>query len=240
MDFTGRLVLAVTNGAISGLVYAIWAYRNDRWPFAEDGMHAAAPESVPCRIPLPEHGPWDRVAYWDPVPTARAMTGDPGTGPWEERSPLTVPGPFYAGATLDGVNGPYQLPRHVLSADHTQEFVCRQPRTPREVDDLADVAANEPLGSYAWDGDEHWTPESVRAWWADRGTVRAWIRDELADRQGSCNDEEDLRAFEAHLDDGLEDYLRGYVFWLTEEREPLPGEELPELSDPRLPGIGQG
>ncbi|MCX4908875.1 hypothetical protein [Streptomyces sp. NBC_00878] len=63
-------------------------------------------------------------------------------------------------------------------------------------------------------------------WWAQREAIRAWIASELADDQ---NEPEALRAYAAYLDDGLEEYLRGYVFWLTEKREPPMGEPLPTL-----------
>ncbi|MFD9104548.1 hypothetical protein ACFVZN_26135 [Streptomyces virginiae] len=32
-----------------------------------------------------------------------------------------------------------------------------------------------------------------------------------------------------HIDNGLEAYLRGYLFWLDQRREPRPGEALPRL-----------
>ncbi len=80
-----------------------------------------------------------------------------------------------------------------------------------------EIAADEPFGGYAWDGDQRWTPEAVRLWWAGRESVRAWSAEELDDRPNE-------------KDDGLEDYLRGYLFWLIENREPRTDEELPTLS----------
>ncbi|NUS78575.1 MAG: hypothetical protein HOV70_20580 [Streptomyces sp.] len=80
------------------------------------------------------------------------------------------------------------------------------------------------MGGYAWDGDRHWTPRAVREWWAGRAQVHAWIESELADDQ---NEPAALRRYAAYLEDGLETYLRGYLFWLTERREPRRGEPLP-------------
>lgn len=160
------------------------------------------------------------------MPTAREFTDTVGNGRWEERSWLNVPGPFYAGETDDGLNGPYYLPEHVLSSDLHHEFVHRQQAGPREVAGLVEIAHGEPMGGYAWDGDDHWTPDAVREWWAGRGAVRAWITAELADDQ---NEPEALRRYAAYLDDGLENYLRGYLFWLIERREPRLGERLPLL-----------
>jgi hypothetical protein len=149
-----------------------------------------------------------------------------GNGRWEERSRLNVPGPFYAGETDDGLNGPYHLPEHVLSSDRRYEFVHRQPANPREVAGLVEIACEEPMGGYAWDGDEHWTPQAVRDWWDGREAIRAWIASEVEDDQ---NEPEALRRYAAYLGDGLENYLRGYLFWLLEKREPRMGEPLPTL-----------
>ncbi|MFE4393891.1 MULTISPECIES: ferredoxin [Streptomycetaceae] len=177
----------------------------------------------------PVEGPWQELAYWDPLPTARELTDSVGYGRWEQRGRLNVPGPFYAGETDSGLNGPYYLPEHVLSDDRHCEFVHRQPVNPREVAALVEIAHDEPLGGYAWDGDLHWTPQAVRDWWARRDEVRAWIADELRLGDDSRNEPDALCQYAAHLDDGLEAYLRGYLFWLTEHREPRAGEALPEL-----------
>ncbi|MFD7904640.1 ferredoxin [Kitasatospora sp. NPDC059747] len=178
---------------------------------------------------FPVDGPWDEVAYWDPVPAVRVF-GGLGDGRWEDRSRLAVPGPVYAGETDTGLNGPYYLPAAVLSGEDGCEFVHRQPVNLREVAALAEVAACEPQGGYASDGDHHWTPESVRAWWRERGAVREWIAAELALGDAGQNEEAALRAYAEHLDGGgLEAYLRGYVYWLAEGREPLLGRPLPVL-----------
>ncbi len=173
----------------------------------------------------PVVGEWQQLAYWDPLPAARTLTDAVGNGSWAARSRLGVPGPFYAGETDTGLNGPYYLPEHVLS-DDGQEFVHRQPGNPRELAGLVEVAHDETLGGYGWDGDRHWTPAAVRAWWARRAEVRAWIAAELA---ADRNDPDALRAYAAYLDGGLEAYLRGYLFWLLEGREPGLGEPLPRL-----------
>ncbi|MFI0901529.1 ferredoxin [Streptomyces sp. NPDC020983] len=174
----------------------------------------------------PVEGPWQELAYWDPLPTARRYTDTMGTGRWEERSWLNVPGPFYAGETDDGLNGPFYLPEHVLSSDRHHEFVHRQPVNPREVAALVRMANDEPLGGYAWDGDEHWTTESVRQWWSGRDAVRQWIERERCDDR---NEPHGLDSYAHYLENGLEDYLRGYLFWLAEHREPRVGEALPAL-----------
>ncbi|WP_380280779.1 ferredoxin [Kitasatospora purpeofusca] len=200
-------------------------------PFSYDAHERAlrrcAAEMRARLLRHPVEGEWQDLAYWDPLPDAWRMASGSGNGRWEQRSWLNVPGPFYAGETDTGLNGPYYLPEHILSSDEDYEFVHRQPANPREVAALLEIADGEPQGGYACDGDEHWTPEAVRAWWARRDEVRAWIAAEL---QADRNDPEPLRQYAAHLDGGgLEAYLRGYLFWLTEHREPRLGEPLPQL-----------
>ncbi len=95
MDFVGRLVQSFFGGAIGGLGYVIWAFHTHHYPFADEEF--SAPQD-PVRLPLPEHGPWDELAYWDPVPTARATTGDTGAGGADRPpSPRGVTGAAAAG-----------------------------------------------------------------------------------------------------------------------------------------------
>ncbi|MFK0223157.1 ferredoxin [Streptomyces vinaceus] len=187
--------------------------------------------------------------YWDPMPTARrlvALDGSPyatfGTpifrGEWGDRNWRNVPGPFY-GADTDCMQfGREHAPDHV-AFDEAHEFVFRQPVTERETAALVTAAGWELYNNYAWDGDEHWTVEGVRAWWRDRGRVREWAV--AAARVWSSYREDPKyvphyldaadghREFVAYIDDGLEAYLRGYLFWLDQRREPAPGEALPRL-----------
>ncbi|MBR7832116.1 hypothetical protein KDL01_02530 [Actinospica durhamensis] len=185
-----------------------------------------------------------RNAYWDPIPTARQIVAgwqrgpnelSIGTGSWEDRGWLNVPGPFYAGETDTGLNGQVYAPGLVLcGGEWGMEFVYRQPQTPAEVETLLRVAWDEPMGGYAWDGDAHWNEGSVRAWWAERARVREWIDGEVRTRAKSPAhyDRESvpaLRDFAAHLDGPLERRLRGYLFRLAEGRAPDDGARLPEL-----------
>lgn len=199
-----------------------------------------------------------KPAYWDPLPTARRLieTGSPlraetFRGVWEERNWRNVPGPFYAGETDSMALGRLDAPDHICyDDDHGGGFggvfVFRQPTDEAQVFDLLCGASLDICEGYNCDGDEHWTTGAVRAWWADRGRVRAWAVDIAADwgadthpHWGYNNDPQYLghyhdaarghRDFIAYIDDGLEAYLRGYLFWLEQRREPKPGEALPPL-----------
>ncbi|MFF9050445.1 hypothetical protein ACF09Z_04695 [Streptomyces erythrochromogenes] len=83
-----------------------------------------------------------------------------------------------------------------------------------------------------------WTAGSVRDWWRDRERVREWALTAAAERE--AEEDERYRAhhrdaaqghrdFVAPIDDGLEAYLRGYLFRLDQRREPRPDEPLPRL-----------
>ncbi|MFE2880206.1 ferredoxin [Streptomyces roseus] len=193
------------------------------------------------------------MTYWDPIPTLRACAeGEPlpglaqwvpvysaswGAWPdaWQERNWRNVPGPFYGAVTDTCWVGRGVAPDHILYDDeHGQEFVYRQPRTPEETHRIMAAAWQDPMAGFECDGDAHWTPELVRDWWRDRGRVRAWA--DTLDRTWSVSQDEDrreaaggARAYVAHIDHGLGDYLRGYLFWLQEARPARPGEGLPGL-----------
>ncbi|MET9618327.1 ferredoxin [Kitasatospora indigofera] len=177
----------------------------------------------------PEASDPAEVAYWNPLQLIGSPAREVGEGRWGDRSRLNVPGPFYGGATDSGGSGPECAPAHVLHGDEGTEFVYRQPVNPEQLAELEEAFGEELFHGYAGDGDEHWTPDAVREWWAGRAGVRRWIEEDLAGRGGGDNERESLLAFAGYLDDGLEDYLRGYLFWLAEGREPKLGEPLPSL-----------
>ncbi|MFG2482198.1 ferredoxin [Streptomyces virginiae] len=183
-----------------------------------------------------------KPAYWDPVPYVRRLV-TPATsrfpvfsGVWAERNRRNVPGPFY-GADTDCMElGRWEAPRHI-AYDGDHEFVYRQPVDAFEVEALLSAAQVELYSGYGWNGDDHWTVEAVRDWWRDRGWVREWAVAAAAERDAGDPEyrahhqdaARGLRDFVAYIDDGLEAYLRGYLFWLERRREPQPGEALPQL-----------
>ena len=87
-------------------------------------------------------------------------------GTWDGRHSLNVPGPFYGAETDTCCNGPSYAPRSLLYDDGGAGFVWRQPRDEDETYALMSGASSDPFSGYAADGDQHWTPEGVRDWWA--------------------------------------------------------------------------
>lgn len=130
------------------------------------------------------------MTYWDPIPTVRALVGEPlslwsgalvtddwslpAPDGWEQRDWRSVPGPFYAANTDNCLTGRECAPDHVMYDDRGCEFVYRQPTTPAQVHALICAADCEPFKGYGGDGDDHWSPSAVRDWWRDRARVREW------------------------------------------------------------------
>ncbi|MGW0394646.1 ferredoxin [Streptomyces sp. NPDC003042] len=199
----------------------------------------------------------DTDLYWDLLPAVRTSHGtvvpvdDPTPsdlsfrlppaqeyllGKWEERNWRNVPGPFYGALTDNCWTGRLVAPAHILYDDeqHSMEFVYRQPRTEAETHKVLYAAVNDPYAGYACDGDDHWTPESVRAWWADRGRLVYWI-DQAAARWSTSEraDEREivdgLNSYKRYIEGELAIHLKAYIFWLDQRRTPLDGEALPAL-----------
>ncbi|MFG2823783.1 hypothetical protein ACGFX4_30705 [Kitasatospora sp. NPDC048365] len=198
------------------------------------------------------------AGYWDPVPTARKLiaggVSDPFGGEWAERNWRNVPGPFYGARTDSLQMGRQDDPLHIAYDDEYgpfagTEFVYRQPGSAEAVRDF--LEASQPAhGGYAMDGDEHWTVDGVRAWWAGRERVRAWAL-ATAHRWATSYDPayemhwldaaQGLRDYVDDIDSGrLETYLRGYLFWLEHRRAPGSAEALPVLGAPTAEPVGGG
>ncbi|MFC8720888.1 ferredoxin [Kitasatospora sp. NPDC057198] len=193
--------------------------------------------------------------YWDPLPVARrlvaAVDREVFAGVWAERNWRNVPGPFYGAATDSMATGRLDAPHHIAYDDDFgggfgTEFVYRQPMDEAETEAVVSAACLELYSGYGWDGDEHWTPATVREWWRDRSRVRGWALAIAADWgaathpgwgsngsvkfQGHYHDAARGHLdFAAYIDDGLERYLRNYAFWLDQRRPPRRGEALPML-----------
>lgn len=122
---------------------------------------------------------------------ARATRDWSGPAPdgWENRDWRNVPGPFCTAGTDNRFTGRQCAPEHVAYEDeHCTEFVYRQPVEVAGVHELTCTGECDPFGAYGGDGDRHWTRELVRD------------------------------SYLAHLDHGLGEYLRDYMFWLSEGR----------------------
>ncbi len=156
-------------------------------------------------------------------------------GRWADRDWRNVPGPFYGAQTDSCWMGRDIAPELVVYEDeYGSEIVYRQPRNAREVQLVLTAAWNDPWGAYAADGDEHWTLDLVRDWWAGRRRLTAWIDDvrrrwSVSERADERDNAAGLREFGRYLDHGLEGHLREYGFWLDNRRSRRPDEMLPDL-----------
>ena len=161
----------------------------------------------------------------------RHSSGSIFTGSWDAKDWRNVPGPFYAGATDTCGGGRVLAPSLILVNEDWTEFVFRQPSDSTQVLQLIDTAWDDPFGEYACDGDDHWTLQEIRRWWADRGRLLEWIESaaQLMANENATNELASLRQYAADIHGPLEDQLRHYAYWL-DNREPASSElELPQL-----------
>jgi hypothetical protein len=156
-------------------------------------------------------------------------------GSWEQRNSLNVPGPFYGADTDTCWDGPIYAPDSLLCDAAGQGFVWRQPRNDTETHALLAGASSDPFRGFAWDGNDFWTPQSVRRWWQERGkrTVAISALTNLLSQMGLTSPEPDWRAIAREYNDYLggpiELDLRDYLFFLEEGRYPLPEDVRPDL-----------
>jgi hypothetical protein len=172
---------------------------------------------------------------WDPVSALSAADRECFAERWDDLCELNVPGPFYAGETDTCWTGRLHAPGNVMyGGEYLSEYVFRQPRDAAEVAGIVEAAWQDPFRGYGCNGDEHWMPESVRAWWRARARVTGSVRDSLKvleseDRGESREAAQGARDFLAYIDGGLEHDLRRYLFRLETGRYPVRGESLPEI-----------
>ncbi|MFD4669349.1 hypothetical protein ACFWNN_06400 [Lentzea sp. NPDC058450] len=157
------------------------------------------------------------------------------TDRWADKHWLNVPGPFYTGMTDNCWTGRLHAPRHVLyGGEYYNEFIYRQPRTPDEIHAVREAAEQDPFDGYAYDGDERWTPEAVRAWWHGRDEVVEHVTGLIAEWSAEASGQTldaaaGGRDFLAYLAGDLEADLRAYVFRLENGRDPAANDRVPEL-----------
>jgi hypothetical protein len=181
-------------------------------------------------------------SYWDARRAAEAVRDEPlwnaysGSlqdmgqseaylkGLWDDRNWLNVPGPFYGAETDTCCAGIEQAPGHVLVDERGAEFIWRQPRNEDDLRSVLSAAFQDPFDGYAWDGDDHWTPDQVLQWWEDRGRVEEWLEHEL--KMTSRTQLDELRrpillAFLAYLCSALKQDLHSYASWLDRRERAL-------------------
>jgi hypothetical protein len=117
------------------------------------------------------------------------------------------------------------------------EFVWRQPIIPGAYSACLRAMYCDEVGSYAVDGNRHWTPELVREWWSRTPELLVWAEnhllrkdDPVAFKQGyDVTDKTIFREYVRFLKYDAEEYLSSYIFLLLEGRPVKSGDPLPSL-----------
>ncbi|WP_382304486.1 ferredoxin [Herbiconiux sp. UC225_62] len=188
--------------------------------------------------------------YWDPRPLIADCEGIaipegggatlPASasflhGRWSDRNWRNVPGPIFGAITDSCWTGRIVAPDHIAYDDDTgAEFVIKQPTSVVELERVMIAAYSDPFQAYSADGDAHWTPETARQWWTERGRLIEWAAQLVPVWAVGNTQEQDaargLRAMLDSLENGsTESYLRNYIFWLEERRAPGMADLLPRL-----------
>ncbi len=172
-------------------------------------------------------------------------------GRWEERNPWNVPGPIYVGDDDACGTGPANAPNNVILVAEVDEpflgrshfggeFLYRQPTSNFELRQVIEAADVNVVCAYGLDGNLHWNHQRVVDWWrrvrevqaALRENVRAWRKEQASGTALSAGHRypsADLWRFFSFLDNGVEQYLREYCYFLEVGRAPTSESALPSL-----------
>ena len=97
------------------------------------------------------------------------------TGRWSEKHWMNTPGPIYCGQSDNCGTGPAEAPDNVHGDAEGHEVIYRQPVNLLELEQVINAANCDPWGGYGADGNLHWTYETIKQWWAGRGTLIAEV-----------------------------------------------------------------
>ena len=175
--------------------------------------------------------PSDQPAWCGVTPHWAAL--DCWRGVWTTRSWLSTPGPFYTGGADFAGFGPKYSGSLVSMDEGHADVVFRQPVTAEELSVIIEAAKTDPFSGYACDGNERWSVDAVRGWWARREEVRRHVvGDVLREGWFAWDSPAALASGQkwlAFFDDELEDYLRSYCYFLQHRVWPRGGDALPRL-----------
>ena len=180
--------------------------------------------SIPDRIVnefIYQHGLNEKIIY--NFLTYKHDSDFGGTG-WNEKGKLNFPGPFYTGVTDTCGTGIVEAPNNIIFDENCREFVMIQPRTKIELVQLWNAGAAEVFGSYYCDGNENWTVQLVKEWWANKNEVLEHLKNSELIKMNQNQEKRYLHYLEneAKLD------LRKYCYFLENGLYPN-DESLPEL-----------
>jgi hypothetical protein len=129
---------------------------------------------------------------------------------WGAKNPFNFPGPFYSGESDTCGTGPDQAPANVMLDADGCEFVFKQPATHYELLCVVNAAAVEVLDSYSSNGNDHWTTETCRNWWHNRGPLLRALQGEKIIKRN----EGQAQLYFNYLQGTAEMDLRRYCYFL--------------------------
>jgi hypothetical protein len=155
-------------------------------------------------------------------------------GKWSDKHWMNTPGPLYCGQTDNCGTGPLQAPNNVQVDKDGYEVIFRQPANSYELHQVVQAAWCDPLSGYGADGNEHWSYELVKSWWAmERHEVERTITREYEEQiaphaMRDYNYLAGLTHWLDYLNGEIDRYLRSYAFFLDNRRGPTEVDALPD------------
>lgn len=136
---------------------------------------------------------------------------------WQEKHPFNFPGPFYTGYSDSCGTGVCEAPQNVMNDANCCEYIFRQPKDFTELLRVLDAAEAEVLDSYSSNGNDHWTYEACKEWWASRQEIIAALRDEelISMNNGQA------QLYINYLNGEAESDLRRYCYFLIHGSYPV-------------------
>lgn len=147
--------------------------------------------------------------------------------PWAEKHPFNIPGPFFTADTTNCGTGRPEAADNVMYDADGYEYIYRQPSNYHELIQVLNASAVEICGGYSCYGNQRWTYDSCKEWWANRADMIIQLNDPKVDKTNEGN----IHLYIDYLSTSAELDLRRYCFFLLNKYYPAEDNlDLPALS----------
>jgi len=159
----------------------------------------------------------------------------PFLGNWSQCNWMNTPGPIYGGDTDTCGTGIVIAPNNVALDPESQEIVFRQPVNLYELKQVVEAADCDPFAGYGCDGNMYWTYQKIKEWSKCKNELKQFLEQEYSEQIKKIRERDYTKHFyfcylsrwKEYVENGLDQYLRAYAFFLEEQRIPDESSTLP-------------